>query len=237
LGAAVGALLAMSMVPYVNQVKHGRGQFIERGYLPIYKIGGVADVNVPQLVLNVSFAVLLGALASNLSRRARRVALWTVAIATAVLLASWAFNAFQEEMKQDAEREERVGYGAVLNGNFDTAKEHLLKASKYWWWKGWWKGAVEVERKANDRAAMDRQYRKEHEYDEFEDVTPAEIRTEILGAQRNSFLHSDSQRGSQRDESSANSVLDLRSKRPIMRALSVSPAPTALKIPASPPNH
>lgn len=65
LGAAIGALLAMSMVPYVT-----RGRAGGHGYLPIYEIGGKADVNVAQLVLNVSFAALAGALAANLSRRA-----------------------------------------------------------------------------------------------------------------------------------------------------------------------
>lgn len=45
--------------------------------MPIYKIGGRENVNVAQLVLNISFAALAGALAFNLSRRA---ALWTVAI-------------------------------------------------------------------------------------------------------------------------------------------------------------
>jgi hypothetical protein len=65
LGAAIGALLAMSMVPYVT-----RGRAGYHGYLPIYEIGGKADVNVAQLVLNVSFAALAGALAANLPRRA-----------------------------------------------------------------------------------------------------------------------------------------------------------------------
>jgi hypothetical protein len=49
LGAGIGALLAMSMVPYVK----GHRYASERGYLPIYEIGGRADVNVAQLVLNV----------------------------------------------------------------------------------------------------------------------------------------------------------------------------------------
>jgi len=47
-----------------------RGRAGDPGYLPIYEIGGKADVNVAQLVLNVSFAALAGALAANLPRRA-----------------------------------------------------------------------------------------------------------------------------------------------------------------------
>jgi hypothetical protein len=52
LGAAIGALLAMLMVPYVR----GHRNAADTGYLPIYEIGAQADVNVAQLILNISYA-------------------------------------------------------------------------------------------------------------------------------------------------------------------------------------
>jgi hypothetical protein len=102
LGAAIGALLAMSIVPYVK----GHRYAAERGYLPIYEIGARADVNVAQLILNVSFAALIGALAFNLSRRVLLPMLLAVA-AVAVVLGIWGeFSVFQEHVKAGAEREE-----------------------------------------------------------------------------------------------------------------------------------
>lgn len=89
-----------------------------------------------QLLLNVGFAALVGALIANFSRR---VMLWTariVAIATVALACLVGFSAFQQQMKAGAEREETTACSEVRNGNFPTAKEHLLKASNYYWWKG-----------------------------------------------------------------------------------------------------
>jgi len=60
LGAGIGALLAMVFVPCIHQ-----------GYEPIFNAAEYR-INVAQLVLNISFAALVGALAFNLSRRAGR---------------------------------------------------------------------------------------------------------------------------------------------------------------------
>jgi hypothetical protein len=35
----------------------------------------------------------------------------------------------------------RIARLEIENANFYAAKKHLLKASNYWWWKGWWDGA------------------------------------------------------------------------------------------------
>jgi hypothetical protein len=40
------------MVPYVR----GHRNAADTGYLPIYEIGAQADVNVAQLILNISYA-------------------------------------------------------------------------------------------------------------------------------------------------------------------------------------
>ena len=148
MGAAIGALLAMSVVPYAT---HTGTYHYERGYMPIYEIGGRENVNVAQLVLNILFAALAGALASNLSRRA---ALWALG-GLAVVVAAWfGLPAYHEQMEASAKREERSAYGAILNGNFEVAKQHLLKASEYWSWKGWWAGARDAKERAFDEQEM-----------------------------------------------------------------------------------
>jgi hypothetical protein len=147
----------MSMLPYVVPYVKGHGYAADRGYLPIYEIGARADVNVAQLLLNVSFAALIGALVSNLSRRGWRRLFWIVA-SGALLIAAWfGFVAFQDRMKSGAENEEAIARLQIENGNFHAAKEHLLKASNYWWWKGWWDGA----RNARERASGDEGMKKE----------------------------------------------------------------------------
>ena len=60
-------------------------------------------------------------------------------------------------MKAGAEREETTARSEVRNGNFPTAKEHLLKASNYYWWKGWWDGARDAKERAFDAQAMQKQ--------------------------------------------------------------------------------
>jgi hypothetical protein len=153
IGAAIGALLAMSMVPYVK----GHRYALERGYLPIYEIGGRADVNVAQLLLNVSFAALVGALASNLSRRAVLELLGAAGILAAGVGLWGEFRVFQEQMKAGAEREETLATVSIQDGNFVGAKEHLRKASNYWWWKGWWEGAQDAKQRAFDEQGMKKQ--------------------------------------------------------------------------------
>jgi hypothetical protein len=143
-GAAIGALLAMLFVPCIRD-----------GYEPIFNAAKYR-INVAQLVLNVSFAALVGALASNFSGRAWRALSW-IAASVALALTAWiAFSTFQQQMKTKAEREESAAWGAILNGNFDVAKEHLLKASNYWWWRGWWDGARSARERAFDDQGMKR---------------------------------------------------------------------------------
>jgi hypothetical protein len=60
-------------------------------------------------------------------------------------------------MRVDAQREERTAYVAIVNGNFALAKQHLLNAWNYWWWKGWWDGARNARERAFDEQAMQRQ--------------------------------------------------------------------------------
>jgi len=57
-------------------------------------------------------------------------------------------------MANGAQREERLAYDAILNGNFDAAKQHLLKASNYRWWKGWLEGAGRDRERALNEQAM-----------------------------------------------------------------------------------
>ncbi len=143
----------MSMGPYGS----GHRYAADRGYLPIYEIGARADVNVAQLVLNVLFAALVGALASNLSRRAVLPVLWTTA-AVALVLGAWlGVSAFQSQMKSKAEGEESTAYWAINHGDFALAKQHLLNASDYWWWKGWWDGARSARERALDEEGMNKQ--------------------------------------------------------------------------------
>src|SRR5262245_9189301 len=141
-GAAIGALLAMVFVPCMGH-----------GYEPIFNAAKYR-INVAQLILNVSFATLVGALASNFSRRAWRALSWTAGSVALVLTAWLGFSTFQQQMKAGAEREERIANGAILNGSFGVAKEHLLKASNYWWWRGWWDGARSARERAFDEQEM-----------------------------------------------------------------------------------
>ena len=134
----------MSVVPYVN------GPY-GRGYLPIYEIGGKANVNVAQLVLNISFAALAGALVSNLSRRA---AIWMATIVGLAVAALFGLGVYHEQLRNAAEREKRLADEAMFYGKFDLAKQHLLNASNYWWWKGWWEGARNARERALDERAM-----------------------------------------------------------------------------------
>jgi hypothetical protein len=201
LGAAIGALLAMAFVPCISG-----------GYQPIFNAAEYS-INIPQLVLNVLFATVLGAVIFNLVRF--RVALWTIAIAAlAFLAAAYEFPIFQEKMEDGANSEEAIANDAIHGGDFESAKEHLLKEANYWWWKGWWEGARRAKKQANDQAGMEKEYAQ--------------------------YLHWDDQ--GPKPKVKRESEIDLsnlpdQGPPPIKRALPVSPAPTALKIPASPPNH
>jgi hypothetical protein len=141
----------MSIVPYAT---HSGTYQYRRGYMPIYEIGGRENVNVAQLVLNISFAALAGVLVSNLSRRA---ALWVIGGLAIAVTAWFGLPAYDEQMKAGAETEERLAHGAILDGNFGLAKEHLLKAANYWKWKGWAAGARDATNRAFDGQEMKEQ--------------------------------------------------------------------------------
>jgi hypothetical protein len=139
LGVAIGALLSMLFVPCVGH-----------GYELIFNAFEYR-INVPQLVLNVLFTIILGILVANFFR----AALWTTA-AVAVLVAWFGFSAFQKQMREGAESEQVGAWLATTEGNFEQAKEHWLKASRYWWWKGWWAGARNAKKNGFDRQTMER---------------------------------------------------------------------------------
>ena len=148
--AGVFALLAMLFVPTPEQ--HGH----RAGYRWIFDR---SDTSIAffQLLLNVGFAALVGALASNLTRRVVLPLLWAAA-SVAVVWGIWGgFVVFQEQMRTGAEREETLASFNIQIGDFVKAKEHLLKASNYCWWKGWWDGARNARARAFDEQAMRRQ--------------------------------------------------------------------------------
>jgi hypothetical protein len=169
LGAAIGALLAMVLVPCTGD-----------GYVLILYAAN-CRINVPQLVLDISFAALLGAIVPTLSRRALRrgrtriarfrtptaevrnwlstmAALWTAGILAILLVACFGVSAFQEGMEARGHSEHGIAKSQIESGDFQAAKDHLLKAADYWWWAGSWEAANEAKTQANDQASMERQY-------------------------------------------------------------------------------
>ena len=89
-------------------------------------------------------------------------------------------------MKTGAEREEALASLNIQIEDFVKAKEHLLKASNYWWWKGWWKGA----RNARERALNQRDMEKQSAV--FRATTDEARATELLRMQGNSYPDDDS---------------------------------------------
>jgi hypothetical protein len=148
--AGVFALSAMLFVPTPEQ--HGH----RAGYRLIFDR---SDTSIAffQLLLNVGFAALVGALIANFSRRVLLWAARIVGIAAVGLACLVGFSAFQQEMKAGAEREETLASFNVQIGDVVKAKEHLLKAANYYWWKGWWDGARNARLRASDEQAMQRQ--------------------------------------------------------------------------------
>jgi hypothetical protein len=133
----------MSMVPYVT-----RGRAGGHGYLPIYEIGGKADVNVAQLVLNVSFAALAGALAANLPRRAVYLiaaCLSVAAIATGIVAVvriseasvvraqqSAVARAYSDERYADRLLQYSRFQSALQQQDVKKAKLYLLHSAENW---------------------------------------------------------------------------------------------------------
>ena len=143
LGAGIGALLAMVFVPCIHQ-----------GYEPVFNAAEYR-INVAQLVLNISFAALVGALAFNLSRRAL---CWSAASAILIVTALFGLPAYHEQMRSGAVTEEGLAYAAAAIPDLGLAKEHMLRAANYWWWKGWW----EQSRKGSPHNAVTiKRYRKQ----------------------------------------------------------------------------
>jgi hypothetical protein len=110
------------------------------------------------LLVQTTFAAVAAAILVNIpwrvSRRARWALFW-LAVSVVLVVPSWfGFSAFQRQMKTAAEREEGMAYGAIINGNFEVAKQHLLNESNYWWWKGWWDGARDARERAFDEQRM-----------------------------------------------------------------------------------
>jgi hypothetical protein len=129
--------------------------------------------------LQTIFLAVAAAVIVNLSRRALRRVLWTAGI-LAILLAAWiGFSAFQAEMKARAGSEQGAADSQIKDGNFEAAKEHLLKAADYWWWKGSLGAAREAKRLANDQASMKRQYaqvqREREKKEESKDIDLGQI--------------------------------------------------------------
>jgi hypothetical protein len=140
--AGLFALVAMVFVPSPRS-----------GYRLIFD---TSDTSIAffQLLLNVAFAAVAGAIVANLSRRA---VLWTagmVAIMVLVVGGWFGFSVFHRQMVTRAEGEEQVADSKIKNGDFEAAKEHLLNASKYWWWCGWWNGARYARELAFDQEKM-----------------------------------------------------------------------------------
>jgi hypothetical protein len=116
------------------------------------------------LLVQTTFAAVGAAIIVNIrwpaSRRARR-ALLLLAVTMPLTVAAWlGLSAFQQHTQSGAQTEERIAYKAIIDGNFDTAKQHLLKASNYWWWKGWWDGAGRDRQQSSDEEWMRRQFRE-----------------------------------------------------------------------------
>ena len=72
-----------------------------------------------------------------------------------LVLAGWfGFSVFHGQMEARAESEERAADSQIENGDFEAAKEHLLNASKYSWWYGWWDGVRDARERAFDQQKM-----------------------------------------------------------------------------------
>src|SRR5207237_9981184 len=81
--SAVCALVAMAFVPRI--LLHDRTE-VRRQYLPFYAMPPDSQINIAQLVVNVTFAALIGVVVANMSKRQL---LWTagvLAIAAAATL-------------------------------------------------------------------------------------------------------------------------------------------------------
>ncbi len=147
---------------------HGNKPGSLRGWGPFFSDYGlsaqdfvyrdIGRVMIDMLILQTVFLSVLFAVIVNIRwRPSRRVLIWFAVCATLVLTVCFGFPAFQQQMTRGAESEEWMARGDIHNGKLDSAKEHLLKAANYYWWKGWWDGARNTRVRASDEQAMQRQ--------------------------------------------------------------------------------
>lgn len=133
-GVGIGALVAMMFVPVIEYGGYGRTLAERRvggGYELLIAQSGGADINAPQLVLNVVFAALLGAVCANMSRRAWRWAGGCAAL-VAVVGGIIALSEVRSAAIARAQSDEEYAAGLQKEAAFAEAKSYLLKAADNW---------------------------------------------------------------------------------------------------------
>jgi hypothetical protein len=142
--AGVFALLAMLFVP---TPRHGYRFVVDEAHTSIAFF---------QLLVNVGFAALVGAVVVNLPWHRAWFRRGAYLVAACVIVgAAWiGFSAFQRAMDEGGRSEENRALVAIRDGRFEHAKERLLEASHYWWWKGWWDGTRDAKQRAFDEQGM-----------------------------------------------------------------------------------
>jgi hypothetical protein len=153
--AGFAVLASLMFAPFGQYLRYGTEEI--QTHAPFF-VRTDGSILYKSLILQTLFAAILAAIIVNIRCRVSRRARWALfclAVSVVLVVASWfGFCAFQRQMKTAAEREEAMANGAILNGNFEVAKQHLLNESKYWWRKGWWDGARDARQRAFDQEAM-----------------------------------------------------------------------------------
>ena len=152
----------MLLAPHGNKVGGLRGWgpfFSDYGFsAQDFAYWQIGRVMIDMLILQTVFLAVLFAVIANIHwRPSRRLLIWFGVCVMLLLIVGFGFPAFQQRMKAGAEREEALASFNIQNEDFDKAKEHFLKVSNYWWWKGWWNGARDAKQRAFDDHAMQRQ--------------------------------------------------------------------------------
>jgi hypothetical protein len=160
-GIGIGALVAMMFVPVMEYGGYGRTLAERRsgGHYRLIVQSGGADINVPQLVLNVVFAALLGAVCANMSRRAWRWAGGCAALVAVVggIIAlievrSAAIARAQSDEKELTEwyQAERPKTEPEKEAFLAKAKSILLNAANNWFIAGDWAQARKLRAQAKN---------------------------------------------------------------------------------------
>lgn len=106
-----------------------------RSYLPIFWLEDNTEINVAQLLLNVAFAALAGAIVANMSKRALyAMGIGIVVVAAGVVVIAF-LNAWQQERQSAIQRAQSdEAYAAQLHwkNRVDAAKAQLLNAADNW---------------------------------------------------------------------------------------------------------